>query len=591
MEARRLFSAGQIDATFGSGGSLTVDVGGDQDTATQMIPSPGEKVLAFGRSNSIGTLSIARFNADGTLDSTFGTGGKAITSLIAPQSDKPGAVAVDSTGRFAVLYGNNGSGAPNAVAVFKADGTLDTSFSTDGLLQVDGTYLSFEGVGFQSDGKMILAGMGFDLENAPVDQPVNYYDYADPVLVRRYNSNGTIDVGFGIGTGRAAGTTALTAADGLEDIEVMSDGRIVLATHFDQGSVSGSENVIAQEVFRLTASGAFDTTLDGDGSFLVGAIADPAASDLSVAMDMEVLNDGSMLLLSQEGALNLALRKFTISGAAASGFNNELERIGRFPQRVGVAENTGEIFLSDNGSVIRYNSIGSADYTYGVDGVATVPRGATSLVNPDGTVLVGGATFDGVDMQITRLQGGIGAPRRPTLNKRGTLIFRTSNDSEIISIGYRSRDQRIIVRLGDFAQSYAPSKIKRFAIYAMGGDDTVTVGLNVRGVYAEGGAGDDTLIGGQGGDVFLGGIGKDKLWGNDGDDKLLGGEGNDYCLGGAGKDDLFGESGVDTLNGAGGNDRLFGGTGMDYLNGGPGADSAADSEQDSFTDIETLLTL
>jgi Ca2+-binding RTX toxin-like protein len=226
-----------------------------------------------------------------------------------------------------------------------------------------------------------------------------------------------------------------------------------------------------------------------------------------------------------------------------------------------------------------------------------VANGETALVNSDGTVLVGGSTVPEFnttrDLAVTKLQGGDGAERRPTLNGKGTLMYRTTNDAEQISVSIRGRDGKLIVRCNGYAQGFAASKVKRIAIWAYGGNDHLTVGEGVtRAVYCEGGTGDDTLEGGMAGDVFLGGDGKDRLYGYDGDDILLGGGGNDYLLGGAGKDDLFGNGGIDSLSGAGGNDRLFGGIGdADVVSGGTGTDAAADSPDDVYSSIETILTL
>src|SRR4029079_19669985 len=121
---------------------------------------------------------------------------------------------------------------------------------------------------------------------------------------------------------------------------------------------------------------------------------------------------------------------------------------------------------------------------------------------------------------------GAGTPRTATLNRKGTLVFLTTNENDAITVSMRYRDYRLIVRLGTQTQSFTPSKVKRIVLYAMDGNDTITIGAGVKGVYADGGAGNDTLNGGAGGDVLLGSDGNDKIFGNDGDDTLLGGNGN-----------------------------------------------------------------
>ncbi len=585
LESRRLLSAGEIDATFGSGGITTLDLAGETETIAQLLPAPNGKLLAFGRADSGNRLVIARFNSDGKLDTTFATGGVSQTTVIVPNMGDPGAIAVDaSTGRFAAIYSTSATGQPAGAAVFTANGQVDHSFSTDGLIQQDQAFIAFEKVAFQSDGRLIVAGRGYDLNGVDPNQPYNPGDYVDPVLVRRYNLNGTQDVnGFGNGTGAGRGTTALNHADAIEDFEVMSDGRIILATHY--ADTTDGQNLMGQELFRLTSTGQLDNAFDADGSLTFGESGDIATSQ---TLDMDVLADGSILTLSSEGTLNLVLHKFNSNGTPASGFNTEFDRLGRFPSSLGVASSSGDIFLFGNGAVARYSPNGEADYTYGIDGVATVSNGLALRVNANGSVVVGGST-GGEDWMLTRLQGGAGTPRKATLNRKGTLIFKTTNDDDTISINMRYRDNRLIVRLGTQTQSFTPSKVKRIAIFAMDGDDRVTLGAGVRGSYVEGGLGNDTLNGGANGDVLLGNDGQDQLFGNDGNDTCVGGAGNDYCVGGAQNDDLFGDDGLDTLSGAGGNDRLFGGEQNDTLMGGTGADSAMSDSRDKRDSIETLM--
>jgi uncharacterized delta-60 repeat protein len=589
LELRRLLSAGQIDGGYASGGSVTLDFGGDNEAISQLLTGPNGKIYGFGQSDAGGNLAVARFNANGSVDSTFGTGGKVVTSIAPTAADQPGAIAVDGgTGRFAVVYGDQTNGGGGGVAMFTSAGALDKTFNRTGLLPHDSSFVTFRRVGFQSDGHLIIAGTGYDLDGVNPTQPYNPSDYIDPVLVREYDAAGKQVTTFGTGTKAGAGTTALTQADDVDDMEIMPDGRIVVATHFEDDTDGVTRG---QELFRLTAGGKMDTSYGGGSGSVVFGSGDVTTSQ---TLDMDVMPDGSAVVLSGEGTLNFVMHKFSTGGAAVSGFVSEFDRIGRFPSHLGVAADTGDIFLSDsNGAVVRYDASGHADYTYGVLGVATAPGGESALVNANGTVLVGGttaATADNPgDWQLTRLQNGAGAAPRPTLNSKGTLVFHTSNAAETIRLSIRTRDGKLILRLGDFAQSFTPSKVKRIAIYAGAGNDTITIGAGVRGTYVEAGDGNDTITGGSGGDVLLGDGGADKIYGNDGDDILLGGDGDDYLLGGAGKDDLFGDAGVDTLSGAGGNDRLFGGAGADQILGGAGSDSSELDAQDTRSSIETVL--
>ena len=106
------------------------------------------------------------------------------------------------------------------------------------------------------------------------------------------------------------------------------------------------------------------------------------------------------------------------------------------------------------------------------------------------------------------------------------------------------------------------------------GNDTLLVDADVTAsIRADGGKGNDVMIGGSGNDQFQGGKGNDILIGRGGNDRLHGGKGHDLVLGGRGNDTLQGGKGNDWLLGGRGNDHVNGGRGNDHLYGGRGNDS------------------
>jgi len=105
------------------------------------------------------------------------------------------------------------------------------------------------------------------------------------------------------------------------------------------------------------------------------------------------------------------------------------------------------------------------------------------------------------------------------------------------------------------------------------GNDTLVVDANVTAdITANGGSGNDVMVGGAGDDKFSGGCGNDALFGRGGNDCLSGGAGRDYLSGGDGCDTLKGGRGRDHLDGGNGHDHLDGGPGKDINHGGPGFD-------------------
>jgi uncharacterized delta-60 repeat protein len=250
---------GSLDASFGSGGyTATWFASGTPEAdavALQPQANGTSKILAAGLTavsqNKGGTyideVALARYNADGTLDTTFGTNGTVITEL-AGQSLWVYAMAVDGSGRI-VVAGNTGSGrgAPTLVR-YTPNGALDTSFGTGGVLitnMLANGYSASVGVVLQPDGKIVLAGSHTDSVTGSVD-----------FVTARFNANGTADSTFGNG---GVVTTHGGTSDGFDGVTIQGDGKIV---------VSGTE-YHALDLLRYNADGSLDSTFGTGGTVSV----------------------------------------------------------------------------------------------------------------------------------------------------------------------------------------------------------------------------------------------------------------------------------------------------------------------------------
>src|SRR5262249_15434318 len=135
----------------------------------------------------------ARYNPNGSLDTTFGQGGK-VSMSFGPGADSANALALQSDGKIVVVgsaYMGAATGTDYAVARYNADGSLDTSFGQGGLVAADFN-LNYtdvaQGVALQADGRIVVVGH----TNGGAATGDNF-------AVVRYNSDGSLDTSFGQG--------------------------------------------------------------------------------------------------------------------------------------------------------------------------------------------------------------------------------------------------------------------------------------------------------------------------------------------------------------------------------------------------------
>ena len=154
---------GRLDGTFGSNGTTIGDFG-HGGIAEAVVVQPDGKLLVAG--NAIGDFALARFDADGSQDLAFGTGGLVTTDFgplvgNTPATDYAHDLAVDTDGSIVVVGTTEfGGGSDFAIARYDSDGDLDPGFGTDGLLTVDfaAGFDSGHDIAIQPDGKIVAVG-------------------------------------------------------------------------------------------------------------------------------------------------------------------------------------------------------------------------------------------------------------------------------------------------------------------------------------------------------------------------------------------------------------------------------------------------
>jgi uncharacterized delta-60 repeat protein len=148
-----LAAASDLDTTFGGDGKVTTDFTSGEDGAFAVAIQADGKIVAAGSSGHV--FGLARYNSDATLDPTFGAGGEVTTSL-GPKGSVALGVAIQADGKI-VAAGSSGS--RFGLARYNTNGTLDTTFSGDGKLATrfkDGSLAN--AVAIESDGRIVAAG-------------------------------------------------------------------------------------------------------------------------------------------------------------------------------------------------------------------------------------------------------------------------------------------------------------------------------------------------------------------------------------------------------------------------------------------------
>ena len=247
----RINSDGTLDTSFNVGG-----VGADAAVNCVALQADGKILIGgtFTTYNGVATVRIARLNSDGTLDTSFNSGGAGannVVNSIAVQGD--GAIVIGGT--FSTF---NGSTAVR-IARLNSDGSLDAGFNPGGA----GASNTVNCVALQADGKILLGGIFGSVNGSTANR------------IARLNTNGSFDSSFN--NGGTGGSSTVNS------VAVQADGRIVVGGNF----VTFNGTTVGR-ITRLNANGSLDgsfnpagagvnNTVNGvavqaDGSILVGGI-------------------------------------------------------------------------------------------------------------------------------------------------------------------------------------------------------------------------------------------------------------------------------------------------------------------------------
>ena len=368
---------GSLDPTFGTGGRVTTTIATFAARANAVVVLGDGRILAAGtRTQTARTdptrpprlvaadFVLARYAANGTLDPSFGSGGIVVTEFAPGSFDFADDLAVQSDGRIVVA----GEAAGDfALARYTADGTLDATFGTGGKVTTDFAGRGGDeatGVVVQPNGRIVAAGFAI--------RPTTNTDFG----VARYNADGTLDTTFGSG-GRVATNlgevtdNGLTTEDQAADVVVQPDGRVVLV---------GSAGVHEFALVRYTAAGALDGTFGRGGVVRTDVVTDGFLGGTDRAFGAAPQPDGKIIAAGWSGDDDFALVRYTANGALDGGFGAGGKVLTKFSQsgsnradavtvlgdgRIVGAGNTWPGSAPTNFALARYTAAGVLDPTFG----------------------------------------------------------------------------------------------------------------------------------------------------------------------------------------------------------------------------------
>jgi uncharacterized delta-60 repeat protein len=292
----RLERDGALDTTFGpptSPGKVLTDFAGSSDIAYAVAIQPDGKIVVAGNTLVTATgldFAVARYNADGSLDTTFGTAGK-LTTAFSADSDTAYALLLQSDGKIVVggdsNQGSSGTGVDYALARYNPDGSLDTTFGTGGKLTTalaafsarDSIYaLTLQTVA--GEARIVAAGGEGDFS------------------VARYLPNGTLDATFGAAaSGKVTGLMG-SSIGAARAVRIAADDKIVLAGH-----VSGEVALV-----RLDAGGRVDAGFGSSGKVLTTV---PSSRE-AVAQGLAIGSDGKIIVAGWASEPNSSAGNFAV---------------------------------------------------------------------------------------------------------------------------------------------------------------------------------------------------------------------------------------------------------------------------------------
>jgi uncharacterized delta-60 repeat protein/uncharacterized repeat protein (TIGR01451 family) len=367
---RVIAAAGDLDPSFGTGGIAITDFGFSSRADSILIQADGKLVVAGtgGPSGAVGIL-IARYNPNGSLDSSFGSSGKTITDF--GLYELVAGAALDATGRIVVA--GMADNDKIFLARYKTDGNLDATFGTDskGMTPILAPFFISD-MALQADGKIVVAG---HIKPIPTIEMNTGWDF----LVVRYTATGSLDASFG--NDGFVRTDFNQPLDAGHTVLIQNDGKI-LVSGFSNPEGGNSFSFVNSDfcMARYHPDGSLDSTF-GTGGKVVSNFAVGTSCIESVLQ-----NDGKIILVgsawNNTNREDFALARYNANGSLDTSFGNGGLVLTDFGGTTYLDDSAISVALQEDGKIVvagnngglfdsalaRYNPDGTLDTSFGAGG-------------------------------------------------------------------------------------------------------------------------------------------------------------------------------------------------------------------------------
>ena len=260
---------GSLDTSFGSSGKATIDFYAGASEAFA-VAVQGSSIWVAGYAGS--SFALARLTSSGSLDYSFGSGSGSVTTTLGSSSAYANSLVIQPDGKPVLAGYASSGGTVFALTRYTKSGALDTTFGTGGkvLTNVAGNSAIATSLAIQSDGKLVAAGYASSTS-------AGHYQFA----AVRYTSSGTLDSSFGSGTGKAI--TAIGSGDAIgSDVAIDANGGIIVGGYSSAGS------------YRQLTLNRYDASGNQDYSF--GPVTTTVGNASAAVQGLAIQSDGKIVV-------------------------------------------------------------------------------------------------------------------------------------------------------------------------------------------------------------------------------------------------------------------------------------------------------